>query len=89
VLQTTIMRMTTREGSTRLAPLLKLQVNEASFLQLASLPGLGPVTARRVMAFREQHGPIRSLPQLIQIICGAKGRGGKGLKELANYADFS
>jgi competence protein ComEA len=42
----------------------RVNVNTASTAELESLPGIGPVTARRIVDYRETRGPIRSLEQL-------------------------
>jgi competence protein ComEA len=42
----------------------RVNVNTASTAELEALPGIGPVTARRIVEYRETRGPIRSLEQL-------------------------
>ncbi len=42
----------------------RISVNTASVAELDTLPGLGPVMAQRIVAYREQHGPFSSLDQL-------------------------
>jgi comEA protein len=42
----------------------RVNVNTASTAELEALPGIGPVTARRIVDYRETRGPIRSLEQL-------------------------
>jgi competence protein ComEA len=44
----------------------RLNVNIASVAELDRLPGVGPVTAQRIVAYREQHGPFSSIDQLRQ-----------------------
>ncbi len=44
----------------------KVNVNTATAAQLEKLPGLGEVSARRIVEYREAHGPITSLEQLRQ-----------------------
>ena len=41
-----------------------LDINAASLDQLDKLPGIGPVTAQRIVAYREQHGPFTNIAQL-------------------------
>jgi competence protein ComEA len=36
----------------------------ASVAELDQLPGVGPVTAQRIVAYREQHGPFQRVEQL-------------------------
>ena len=42
----------------------KVNVNVAGVAELDQLPGVGPVTAQRIVAYREQHGPFTRLEQL-------------------------
>lgn len=42
----------------------KVNVNMAGVAELDRLPGVGPVTAQRIVAYREQHGPFTSVEQL-------------------------
>lgn len=49
----------------RLAP--RLELNSASVEELASLPGVGTVTAARIIAYRRQHHGIRSVWALRKI----------------------
>jgi competence protein ComEA len=49
------------------APGTPLSLNSATAAQLDALPGVGPVLAQHILAFRTQHGPFTSLTQLRQI----------------------
>jgi competence protein ComEA len=44
----------------------RVNVNTATAAQLEKLPGIGEVSAQRIVAYREANGPIRSLEQLRQ-----------------------
>lgn len=44
-----------------------LSLNIAAAADLESLPGIGPVLAARIVAYREQSGPFRSVDQLIEV----------------------
>jgi len=35
--------------------------------ELMELPGIGPVLARRIVAYREEHGPFASLEELLRV----------------------
>ena len=42
-------------------------LNSADADALIALPGIGPALARRIIAYRKQHGPFTSVEQLIEI----------------------
>jgi competence protein ComEA len=42
----------------------RINLNVASVAELDQLPGVGPVTAQRIVAYREQHGPFERVDQL-------------------------
>ena len=44
-----------------------LDVNSAAPEELESLPGIGPELARRIVAYREAHGPFRSVEGLLEV----------------------
>lgn len=55
-----------------------LDLNAAGVNEFDALPGIGPVLAQRIVDFREQHGPFRSVDQLREVT---------GIGE-AKYADL-
>lgn len=56
----------------------KLNINTASVLELATLPGIGTVKAERIVAYREKIGGFTAITQLAEV----DGIGEKILKEL-------
>lgn len=45
----------------------RVNINTATATELDALPGIGEVLAGRIVAFREEHGPYRSVDELIQV----------------------
>ncbi len=60
----------------------RININTASAIELEALPGVGEVTAGRIVAFREEHGPYRSIDDLIHVT-GISTRTIEGLRDLA------
>jgi competence protein ComEA len=55
-----------------------VNVNTATADELDRLPGIGPVLARRIVEYREQHGLFRRLDDLLEV----KGVGPRLLRRL-------
>ena len=55
-----------------------ININTASEAQLQLLPRIGPALARRIVAYRQQHGPFRRKQDLIKV----KGIGPKSFQQL-------
>jgi competence protein ComEA len=51
----------------RSAPLEPFDLNRASTVELMQLPGVGERTAQRIEAYRQEHGPFRSVAELQQV----------------------
>lgn len=45
----------------------KLNLNTATAAQFEALPGIGPVLAQRIVDYRTQHGPFRSVRDLLKV----------------------
>jgi competence protein ComEA len=54
-------------GATGSSAMGLVDVNVASAAQLVELPGIGPVLAERIVTFRTENGPFRSLDQLVEV----------------------
>ncbi|MDX9708257.1 MAG: ComEA family DNA-binding protein [Trichloromonas sp.] len=52
-----------------------VNINTATLEQLEALPGVGPVSAQRILEYRDQIGPFKSVDQLVEV----KGIGEKSL----------
>ncbi|HZQ80777.1 MAG TPA: ComEA family DNA-binding protein [Gaiellaceae bacterium] len=50
------------DGST--TPSAPISLNAATAEQLDALPGVGPTTAQKIVAYRQQHGAFRSIDEL-------------------------
>ena len=46
---------------------LKMDLNAADEVALMALPGVGPVLAHRILAYRRAHGPFASWSQLEEV----------------------
>ena len=60
------------------APQKAIPINTASVQQLIELPGIGPTIAKRIVAYRKQHGPFHSAEDLLKV----KGIGRKKLEKI-------
>ncbi len=60
------------------APAEKINLNAASAEQLESLPGIGPVTAKRIVDYRDKVGKFKRIEEIINI----KGIGDKKFERI-------
>ncbi len=58
----------------------KLNINTASVEQLMTLHGIGEVTAKAIVAHRQEHGPFKSVEDLVAV-------SGIGEKRLSTFRD--
>jgi competence protein ComEA len=54
-------------GTTPAAAQAKVSLGAATPEQLDALPGVGPVTAQKIVDYRTEHGPFRSVDDLDQV----------------------
>lgn len=59
----------------------RININTASIVELLEIPGIGPVTAQRILEYREQNGRFKNTDALLNI----KGIGPKTLQKLNQY----
>lgn len=57
-----------------------IQLNQATAEELQALPGIGPSLSERIVAYRTEHGPFKSVDQLTDVK-------GIGDKKLAKFRD--
>jgi competence protein ComEA len=65
-------------GAPRPLPDHPVNVNTATVTELMQLPRIGPRTAARIVAFRQEHGPFRRPEDLMRV----KGIGEKAFQRL-------
>lgn len=63
----------------------RININTATVEELDLLPGVGKVTAQRIIDFREQNGPYRSVDDLVHVQ-GISTRTIEGLRDLVTVA---
>lgn len=62
----------------------QVRVNRAGVPELTALPGIGPVTARRIVEYRQRHGRFLTLTDLKRV----KGITPRTLKNLKGHVRF-
>ena len=62
-----------------------IDLNRADVKQLMEIPGIGEVTAQRIVEFREKHGPFGRVEDLLKV----KGIGEKSFEKLRPYVKVS
>lgn len=62
----------------------KININYASERELENLPGIGPSLAKRIVEYREQNGPFKSLKDLKRV----KGIGEKRIDQIKDLIEW-
>lgn len=62
----------------------KVKLNEADFVELQRLPGVGPVLAKRIVAYRDSVGHFGKADDLLKV----KGIGEKKLAQMKEYLEL-
>jgi competence protein ComEA len=57
-------RLAPAAGSASASPAAPINLNSATVEELDGLPGVGPVTAQKIVDYRREHGPFTSVDQL-------------------------
>ncbi len=63
---------------------ITININRANFEQLQRLPNIGPKLAERIIKFREQNGPFKSVEDLDKV----EGIGSKTIEKLKELASI-
>lgn len=58
-----------------------IDLNRATAQELVQLPGVGETIAKRIVDFREEHGPFKRVEDLMKV----KGIGEKSLEKIRPY----
>jgi competence protein ComEA len=62
-----------------------IDINRATEVQLTELPGIGETMAKRIVEFRDQHGPFQRAEDLMKV----KGIGEKSFQKMKPYVKVS
>lgn len=66
------------KGSMQLTAPIMVNINKAGAEELDKVRGIGPAMAQRIIDFREQNGPFKSVDDLVQV----RGIGGSKLQKI-------
>ena len=68
-------------GAAKKPPLKPININSASSEELQQVPGIGPVTAEKILQMRKSYGAFKSVDDLLAI----RGIGKKRLEKMRKY----
>jgi len=60
-------RRSTGTRTSAAGPPTKVNVNRATTEELQALPGIGPALARRIVEYRQSHGPFKKTEDLLEV----------------------
>ncbi len=63
---------------------LKVSINDSDRDDLITLPGIGPLTAEKIVNYREEFGKFNSIDELMKV----KGIGPKTFEKLKEFIDI-
>jgi competence protein ComEA len=69
------------ESAAKAAPTSKINLNTASAEQLATLPGVGPALAGRIVEYRQKSGSFRATKDVMNV----KGIGEKNFAKIESW----
>jgi comEA protein len=72
-------------ATTKKPPLKPININTATSEELQQVPGIGPVTAEKILLMRKSYGAFKSVDDLLAI----KGLGKKRLEKMRKYLTVS
>jgi competence ComEA-like helix-hairpin-helix protein len=72
-------------GATKKPPLKPININTANSDELQQVPGIGPVTADKILQMRKSYGAFKSVDDLLSI----RGIGKKRLEKMRKYLTVS
>ena len=72
-------------ATTKKPPLKPININTATSDELQQVPGIGPVTAEKILLMRKSYGAFKSVDDLLAI----KGLGKKRLEKMRKYLTVS
>jgi competence ComEA-like helix-hairpin-helix protein len=75
----------TLASATKKPPLKPININSASSEELQQVPGIGPVTADKILQMRKSYGAFKSVDDLLAI----RGIGKKRLEKMRKYLTVS
>jgi competence protein ComEA len=66
-------------------PSAPVDINKANAEQLATVPGIGKVTAEKIIEWRDEHGPFQKVEDLMKV----KGIGEKSFEKIRPHVKVS